>query len=83
MRHFLSQQELQDVQEQFELLKQKHLNKTLEDQATDRLQEILKEIEDMQRQMEDRLQQIEGYNHQTKSCCRIINVLHRMIQMIH
>ncbi|XP_014860210.1 PREDICTED: laminin subunit beta-4-like [Poecilia mexicana] len=51
--------ELQEVEEQFELLKQKHLNKTLEDEAADRLQEILKEAEDMQRQMEDRLQQIE------------------------
>ncbi|KAM4733907.1 laminin subunit beta-4 isoform 2-T2 [Anableps anableps] len=51
--------ELREVQEQFQLLKQKHLNQTLEDEAADRLKKIMKEAEDMQRQMEDRLQQIQ------------------------
>uniref|UniRef100_A0A3Q2TNH0 Laminin subunit beta-4-like n=1 Tax=Fundulus heteroclitus TaxID=8078 RepID=A0A3Q2TNH0_FUNHE len=51
--------DLQEVQEQFQLLKQKHSDRTNEDEASDRLKKILKEAEDMQREMEDRLQQIQ------------------------
>ncbi|MEQ2253223.1 hypothetical protein ILYODFUR_029996 [Ilyodon furcidens] len=65
--------ELKDVHEQFQLLKQKRLNQTLEDEAADRLKKILKEAEGMQRQMEDRLQQIQGFNNQSKSAHTLLS----------
>lgn len=59
------QQGLQDVEEQFQLLKQKQLNQTIGGEAADRLKRIQAEAEDMQRQMEDRLRQLQGFNHQS------------------
>ncbi|XP_015257331.1 PREDICTED: laminin subunit beta-4-like isoform X1 [Cyprinodon variegatus] len=50
---------LQDVEEQFQLLKQKQLNQTIGGEAADRLKRIQAEAEDMQRQMEDRLRQLQ------------------------
>ncbi|XP_037552180.1 laminin subunit beta-4 [Nematolebias whitei] len=52
------QMDLQDIMTQFEILKQKHTNATVEDEAADQLQKILKEAKDMQTQVEEKLQQM-------------------------
>ncbi|XP_017281846.1 laminin subunit beta-4 [Kryptolebias marmoratus] len=52
------QMDLHNVMMHFELLKQKHTNRTLGDEAADRLKEILMEAKDLERQVEDKLQQI-------------------------
>uniref|UniRef100_A0A8C6MJ84 Laminin, beta 4 n=1 Tax=Nothobranchius furzeri TaxID=105023 RepID=A0A8C6MJ84_NOTFU len=51
---------LLDVMMQFELLKQKHLNRTLKVRAAEQLKEILNEAKDVQKQVEDGLQQVHG-----------------------
>nr|XP_054589276.1 laminin subunit beta-4 [Nothobranchius furzeri] len=53
-----NQTNLLDVMMQFELLKQKHLNRTLKVRAAEQLKEILNEAKDVQKQVEDGLQQV-------------------------
>uniref|UniRef100_A0A1A8RJK3 Laminin, beta 4 n=2 Tax=Nothobranchius rachovii TaxID=451742 RepID=A0A1A8RJK3_9TELE len=54
----VNQTNLLDVVMQFELLKQKHLNRTLKVRAAEQLKEILNEAKDVQKQVEDGLQQM-------------------------
>lgn len=45
---------------QFDVLKQKHTNHTSENEAADQLKRILKEAEELQGQVEEKLQKITG-----------------------
>ncbi|KAM9854866.1 laminin subunit beta-4 [Aulostomus maculatus] len=54
-----TQAQLDNVMEQFALLKQKHSNQTVQDEAGKRLKKIVDEAETMTRQMEDKLQFIQ------------------------
>ncbi|XP_047453457.1 laminin subunit beta-4 isoform X2 [Mugil cephalus] len=54
-----SQTELNDVKKLFEVLKQKHLNQTVDGEAADELKNTVKEAENMKRQVEDKFRQIQ------------------------
>ena len=44
----------------FDVLKQKHLNQTVQDEPADRLRNILKEAKDIKRQVENKLRLLQG-----------------------
>lgn len=51
--------DLQEVLEQFEILKQKKANQTEENEASKRLKDLTQEAEELKKEMENKLQQIE------------------------
>lgn len=53
-------QELDEVRKQFELLQQKSSNQTGQDDAAERVKKIKDEAEKMKKEVEDKLQQIQG-----------------------
>lgn len=53
-------QELEDVNKQFELLKQKNVNQTIQGEAGERMKNIVEQAEKIKRQVEDKLRQIQG-----------------------
>lgn len=65
-----AQQELSDVTKQFEVLKQNQQNQEVKGQAAGRLKNIMMEAEDMKRQVEDKLQQIQGQTADLLVCLR-------------
>ncbi|XP_042073976.1 laminin subunit beta-4-like [Haplochromis burtoni] len=62
--------ELSDVTKQFEVLKQNQQNQEVKGQVDGRLKSIMMEAEDMKRQVEDKLQQIQGQSADLLVCLR-------------
>ncbi|XP_040894125.1 laminin subunit beta-4 [Toxotes jaculatrix] len=62
--------ELDDVMERFKVLKQRNANQTDQGEAGERLKNITKEAENLRRQVEDRLRQIQGLEEKIQQLIR-------------
>lgn len=58
----------------FEVLKEKNLNQTVQGEAGERLKKIMEEAENMKREVEDKLTQIQGGTLLQYSVCSLFTV---------
>uniref|UniRef100_A0A4W6C4H5 Laminin subunit beta-1 n=1 Tax=Lates calcarifer TaxID=8187 RepID=A0A4W6C4H5_LATCA len=66
----MARDELDNAMKLFEVLKEKNLNQTVQGEAGERLKKIMEEAENMKREVEDKLTQIQGGTLLQYSVCR-------------